>query len=155
MQAKKTFASALSSILSEPYEKNSDQKDEEEHSAKVVPILSECKRLKREEERLYKQIRNEKKRKEFVRKRKLLSNDRHVLPSVNDREMERKLRKLATKGVVQLFNAINKQQKSVKPVEFTTQQSAKLEKMSRRKFLQLLKTKKERPNEETTQPIHE
>ncbi|XP_058119603.1 RRP15-like protein [Anopheles ziemanni] len=57
---------------------------------------------------------------ELLRQKALLKKERRkdilglrVRPTINDYERERTLRKVATKGTVQLFNAVRKQQKEV------------------------------------------
>ena len=46
-----------------------------------------------------------------TRKRKMLLDSNHVTPEAMNFERETKLRKLAQRGVVTLFNAVRKQQK--------------------------------------------
>jgi len=53
------------------------------------------------------------KEKEKQLKRKRWEELSHVKPHVLEKDKERKLQKIATKGVVQLFNAVKKQQKSI------------------------------------------
>lgn len=50
------------------------------------------------------------------RKRRMLLDSNHVLPESMNYERETKLRKMANKGVVALFNAVRKQQKDEEEV---------------------------------------
>ncbi|ORZ35045.1 Rrp15p-domain-containing protein, partial [Catenaria anguillulae PL171] len=79
----------------------------------TAPILSRTAiERKLEEEKI-----EEKARKILAREHKLDYSKEHVLPSAADLEYERKLRKVATRGVVKLFNAVRAAQHKVKVVK--------------------------------------
>ncbi|OQV23501.1 hypothetical protein BV898_02620 [Hypsibius exemplaris] len=86
-------------------------------------------------------------KKSTLRGRHLSKQERdpwHVLPDVTERERERKLTKIATKGVVQLFNAVRAQQSSLEEKleeagpSFRKSEQA-LKSVSKGDFLDLLK----------------
>jgi len=70
-----------------------------------------------------------------------LANKNHLPPKTDAEavDSERRLKKVGTRGVIQLFNAINKQKKTTDP---TTSNQNKLEQLSKTKFLELLKNSK-------------
>lgn len=81
-----------------------------------------------------------------------------VKPSWKDIERERALRKIATKGVVQLFNAVRIQQKDLQnqlkeagPLD--SRKEAVLNNMNKRKFLDVLMTGKRAKSEHVDNPI--
>ncbi|XP_054758269.2 RRP15-like protein [Lytechinus pictus] len=76
--------------------------------------------------------------------RKKWENMAKVMPKVTDKEFERSLQRIATKGVVQLFNAVKKQQKTreerLKEVGGSTRKRAKVEaSLTKGNFLDMLK----------------
>ncbi|KAJ2411713.1 pre-60S ribosomal particles component [Coemansia sp. RSA 2524] len=74
-------------------------------------------------------------------KRALMSKDR-VVPTLENFDHERRLRKTATKGVIKLFNVVKAQQTELTDINATqTLQTEKVAEMSKSKFLDLLKTK--------------
>jgi len=94
--ALKGIFSALNTILDRPEKKK-----------KKGIILSEIstqeieKKKKEEEER--RKIEEQKKKQRLA---KLTRHETHVLPDITNREFERDLRKIATRGVVKLFNSV-------------------------------------------------
>ncbi|KAG0292168.1 Glu-AdT subunit A [Dissophora globulifera] len=79
-----------------------------------------------------------------IEKRRLANKDR-VKPEYTGMEYEKKLRKVATRGVVQLFNAIKAQQKATddlteKARPITTNDKDKVASLSKASFLDLLKS---------------
>ncbi|KAJ1962231.1 hypothetical protein GGI12_002770 [Dipsacomyces acuminosporus] len=74
-------------------------------------------------------------------KRMQLSKDR-VIPTMENFDYEKKLRKLATKGVIKLFNVVKAQQTELSEITSTpSTRSEKVADMSKNKFLDLLKAK--------------
>ncbi|KAJ2875573.1 pre-60S ribosomal particles component [Coemansia aciculifera] len=74
-------------------------------------------------------------------KRQLLNKDR-VIPTLENFDYERKLRKVATRGVIKLFNVIKAQQTELTHITKTqTTRTEKVAEMSKSKFLDLLKAK--------------
>ncbi|KAJ2793290.1 pre-60S ribosomal particles component [Coemansia guatemalensis] len=104
-----------------------------------APIMA--KNRKREEE-IREEIINYRASKALVEeKRALLSKDR-VIPTFENFEYERSLRKTATKGVIKLFNVVKAQQTELSQINATqTTQTEKVADMSKTKFLDLLKSK--------------
>jgi len=116
---KPSFASTLANIL------NDRVSSSHAPLSQGSLILSQCRRIQSSADKLRKQTARLKQSKDQLRrKRALMNRDHKTLLSV-ELEYERKLKKLATKGVVQLFNAITTQQKLIQPAEFTTTQSQK------------------------------
>lgn len=76
------------------------------------------------------------------KKRKNQALSLRVKPTIADRERERALKKIATKGVVQLFNAVRTQQKDIedklKEEKLDHRKDAVLNNINRRKFLDVL-----------------
>lgn len=68
---------------------------------------------------------------------KLLLNKDHKLPDINDFSFETKLKKVATKGIVKLFNAI-KSHHLTKEVSNVTR--SKTDDVTKEKFMELLKS---------------
>ena len=93
---KKKFSDAINNILNEPTASR--------------PVLSKKRQLEKQVDKDKSLLKQQKLAR--VEKRKQTS---HLLPSVNNNELT--LKKLATKGVVQLFNAIKSAQKIVKEDE--------------------------------------
>eukprot|EP01104_Vermistella_antarctica_P001038 TRINITY_DN110_c1_g1_i1.p1 TRINITY_DN110_c1_g1~~TRINITY_DN110_c1_g1_i1.p1 ORF type:complete len:410 (+),score=157.34 TRINITY_DN110_c1_g1_i1:150-1379(+) len=82
-------------------------------NANMVPILAQRTDMKQKDaERTAKAVERKIER-EMTQQRKDMRNKNHLAVSyeLQDNDKEKKLKRLATKGVVQLFNAINKQQK--------------------------------------------
>ncbi|KAJ2124844.1 pre-60S ribosomal particles component [Coemansia sp. RSA 720] len=74
-------------------------------------------------------------------KRALMSKDR-VVPTLENFDHERRLRKTATRGVIKLFNVVKAQQTELTDINATqTLQTEKVAEMSKSKFLDLLKAK--------------
>jgi len=69
--------------------------------------------------------------------RKLFKNKDHKVPTFEGAEMESKLRKVATRGVVKLFNAIKAHQKSQSGGDDTTRKTT--DEVTKKKFMDLLK----------------
>ncbi|XP_028411666.1 RRP15-like protein [Dendronephthya gigantea] len=100
----------------------------------------------------YKKAERERKRKhEEVAKQKVISQEKHqareqnhVKPAPSNDEKERTLRRIATKGVVKLFNAVNKHQKDLDAKLKTAPTEAKkakvLKSVSKSSFLDMLKS---------------
>ncbi|KAF9170428.1 Trimeric GatFAB AmidoTransferase(AdT) complex subunit [Mortierella sp. AD010] len=107
-----------------------------------MPILARSRGVERklEEEKM-----EAKARKAITNERKRLANKDRVKPEYTGMEYEKKLRKVATRGVVQLFNAIKAQQKAtedltdkVRPI--TTNAKDKVANLTKASFLDLLKS---------------
>eukprot|EP00742_Colponemidia_sp_Colp-10_P006633 GILJ01007111.1.p1 GENE.GILJ01007111.1~~GILJ01007111.1.p1 ORF type:complete len:307 (+),score=100.40 GILJ01007111.1:43-921(+) len=126
-----SFAIAMHKILGKRL------REEEE----AAPILA---KYKTTEERIRHEKEQMKKAKELAREKKRLKNKDHVLPDILNKDFERQLLKLATKGVVKLFNAVSQHQKSQDSVSSTKVEDKKLkvdkvDQLSKANFLQLLK----------------
>ncbi|XP_002732980.1 RRP15-like protein [Saccoglossus kowalevskii] len=110
-------------------------------SKKKLTILSKSREIKKEKEK-----ENEEKletKQKLERKRNWEQMSR-VKPKVTDREYEKSLQRTATRGVVQLFNAVKKQQKTLdtklKEVGSSERKRTKvLESMTKGDFVDLLK----------------
>jgi len=107
-----------------------------------TPILARSRGAERkiEEEKM-----EAKARKAISNEKKRLANRDRVKPDYTGMEYEKKLRKVATRGVVQLFNAIKAQQKvtddlteKVRPI--TTNSKDKVANLTKASFLDLLKS---------------
>ncbi|KAG0245900.1 Rrp15p-domain-containing protein [Mortierella sp. GBAus27b] len=107
-----------------------------------MPILAKSRGVERklEEEKL-----EAKARKAISNEKKRLANKDRVKPDYTGMEYEKKLRKVATRGVVQLFNAIKAQQKTtdeltekIRPI--TTNDKDKVASLTKKSFLDLLKS---------------
>lgn len=76
--------------------------------------LSRKKRASKSSDRVeldpVKELQSAKVRKDLITKKRHWEELGHVKPNVLDRDRERNLQRIATKGVVQLFNAVHKQQ---------------------------------------------
>ncbi|KAJ2726345.1 pre-60S ribosomal particles component [Coemansia sp. Benny D115] len=121
------FASILSSILSQ------DARDTR------APIMAKD---KTRENQIKEEILDYRTRKALVAEKRLLLSKDRVIPSMQGFDYERKLRKVATKGVIKLFNVVKAQQTEL--TEINQVQNIKTEKvadMSKSKFLDLLKAK--------------
>ncbi|KAI9144697.1 Rrp15p-domain-containing protein [Paraphysoderma sedebokerense] len=107
-----------------------------------APILSKSKAISRQIEQEKIQYRA---RKILAAERKSKLNKDRVLPDVRELDYERKLRKVATRGVVKLFNAIKTaQSKSMSELNnsgivVTSSTKAKVANISKSTFFELLK----------------
>ncbi|KAJ1730351.1 hypothetical protein LPJ61_003054 [Coemansia biformis] len=121
------FAQVLSSIL------------DQDTNTTGAPIMAKNRTREREirEEKL-----NYRARKALTEeKRAALSKDR-VIPTMQNFDYERKLRKTATKGVIKLFNVVKAQQTELSEIGMSKDlQAEKMANMSKTKFLSLLKAK--------------
>ncbi|CDS08141.1 hypothetical protein LRAMOSA02089 [Lichtheimia ramosa] len=136
-QSKEAFSDAMTKILASQL-KGTDKKQ---------PIMARSKGTERkiEEEKL-----EYKARKVLAAEKKALKEKGHVIPDYTTFEYEKRLRKVATRGVVKLFNAVRIQQKTtehaVAEVQEHRKASSALEKaknvstMSKSNFLDLLKS---------------
>jgi len=109
---------------------------EQEEDPTVDPILSASATLKRSKSQEQQEKKKRKKKREKTKQKRLLANKDHTLPDNVDpskAELERRLRKLATRGVVQLFNAINTQQKNATSMD-SVKSEAKVEQLSKQNF---------------------
>jgi len=128
------FTSALNTILSKPVEG-------------VTPILpgeNEVDQILREMKKLKKQKLIHKEQKRLI-----LNKDHLQLNADNQNwEQERKLRQIATNGVVKLFNAVREHQKQFgKELEKEKiNNPKKVESLSKEKFLEILKEGKKKKN---------
>ncbi|KAF9119261.1 Glu-AdT subunit A [Mortierella sp. 14UC] len=107
-----------------------------------TPILARSRGAERkiEEEKM-----EAKARKAISNEKKRLANRDRVKPDFTGMEYEKKLRKVATRGVVQLFNAIKAQQKATddlteKTRPITTNAKDKVANLTKASFLDLLKS---------------
>ncbi|KAG0262448.1 Trimeric GatFAB AmidoTransferase(AdT) complex subunit [Linnemannia exigua] len=107
-----------------------------------TPILARSRGAERkiEEEKL-----EAKARKAISNEKKRLANRDRVKPDYTGMEYEKKLRKVATRGVVQLFNAIKAQQKATDDLTentrpITTNAKDKVANLTKASFLDLLKS---------------
>ncbi|KAF9116800.1 pre-60S ribosomal particles component [Mortierella sp. AM989] len=107
-----------------------------------MPILARSRGAERklEEEKM-----EAKARKAITNERRRLANKDRVKPEYTGMEYEKKLRKVATRGVVQLFNAIKAQQKvtedlTEKERPITTNAKDKVANLTKASFLDLLKS---------------
>lgn len=87
-------------------------------------------------------------------------NELRVKPSVMDRERERAFKRIATKGVVQLFNAVRSQQKDLvdrleKAGPLDHKRDAVLNNINKRQFLDVLMGGKRARSENIDNPVKE
>mmetsp|Transcript_7747 Transcript_7747/g.10701 ORF Transcript_7747/g.10701 Transcript_7747/m.10701 type:complete len:196 (-) Transcript_7747:46-633(-) len=94
----KSFGAAVSTILGR-YEQN-----------KTVLPLSKSRKAMEEQRKRQQLAEKEAAEKEMKKNKQQLANKTHVVPEVLNTTEEHKLKKIATLGVVQLFNAIAKHQ---------------------------------------------
>ncbi|KAJ2304715.1 pre-60S ribosomal particles component [Coemansia sp. RSA 2611] len=81
-------------------------------------------------------------RKALVEERRLLMSKDRVVPTLENFDHERRLRKTATRGVIKLFNVVRAQQTELDQINETQNlQAEKVAEMSKSKFLDLLKAK--------------
>eukprot|EP01114_Cavostelium_apophysatum_P020577 TRINITY_DN6938_c0_g1_i1.p1 TRINITY_DN6938_c0_g1~~TRINITY_DN6938_c0_g1_i1.p1 ORF type:complete len:290 (-),score=90.34 TRINITY_DN6938_c0_g1_i1:11-880(-) len=119
---KKSFAEAMSSIL------NTETPSEN-------PILAESGIVQRKDKMQAKLLEKEKTARSISDQKTALLNARHVIPEVILNEQEYRLRKIATKGVVQLLNAI-KTARATAPKKLDKRS---MEKLTNESFLDLLR----------------
>ncbi|KAF9434275.1 hypothetical protein BGZ76_008274 [Entomortierella beljakovae] len=107
-----------------------------------MPILARSRGAERkiEEEKM-----EAKAKRAITNERRRLANKDRVKPDYTGMEYEKKLRKVATRGVVQLFNAIKVQQKATddlteKARPITTNDKDKVANLTKSSFLDLLKS---------------
>lgn len=102
-----TFSGALEALLGRAEARDEDEKPE-------LQILKDMPKQETEEDeeaaRAAKQAREASRL--AVLQRKLFKNKDHKVPDFSGAELEAKLRKVAQRGVVKLFNAINRHQKT-------------------------------------------
>ncbi|KAJ1799918.1 pre-60S ribosomal particles component [Coemansia sp. RSA 2399] len=123
------FADILSSILAQDVV----------HNDLKAPIMAKDKTRERmiKEEKL-----NYRARKALAEEKRLLLSKDRVIPTFESMNYERGLRKVATRGVIKLFNVVKAQQAELNKINATqTTQTEKVAEMSKSKFLDLLKTK--------------
>ncbi|KAJ2595762.1 pre-60S ribosomal particles component, partial [Coemansia sp. RSA 1721] len=81
-------------------------------------------------------------RKALAAERKALKDKDRIVPTLENFDYERRLRKVATKGVIKLFNVVKAQQTELAEIqEQKTIKTDKVAEMSKSKFLDLLKSK--------------
>ncbi|KAJ2374286.1 hypothetical protein GGI05_007316 [Coemansia sp. RSA 2603] len=121
------FASILTSILDQ------DARDEK------APIMAKD---KTRENQIKEELLEYRARKALTAERKMHREKDRVIPTMENFDYERKLRKVATRGVIKLFNVVKAQQTELTEIEATqTTQTEKIAEMSKSKFISLLKTK--------------
>ncbi|KAJ2761311.1 pre-60S ribosomal particles component [Coemansia sp. BCRC 34490] len=122
------FADILSSILTQDVQND-----------RSAPIMAKDKTRERmiKEEKL-----NYRARKALTEERRLLLSKDRVVPTFETMNYERGLRKVATRGVIKLFNVVKAQQAELDKINAVqTTQTEKVADMSKSKFLDLLKAK--------------
>uniref|UniRef100_A0A1A9X447 RRP15-like protein n=1 Tax=Glossina brevipalpis TaxID=37001 RepID=A0A1A9X447_9MUSC len=129
-----TKAKNKSTLVLSRAKKNKSQENEEKSTDYDFEVEGEIEKEKPSKEGLNGKLAKESK----VEKTQLL-----IKPSWNDMERERALRKVATKGVVQLFNAVRTHQKDLRhkldatgPLD--SRREAVLNNINKRKFLDIL-----------------
>ncbi|ORX85492.1 Rrp15p-domain-containing protein [Basidiobolus meristosporus CBS 931.73] len=134
-KTKTDFADAMAKILGTKLKR----------SDKEAPILARSKGIEKkiEEEKL-----EYKARKALTAEKKKLAQKDRVVPDHTTLDYEKKLKKVATRGVVKLFNAIKAQQKEAEgvPVVKAAADKEKVASMSKAKFLDILKGGKSVPS---------
>lgn len=126
----RTFRSAISALLDKATEQSSP--DAILKHAKQ-PQISEAEKKEREQKR---QAKDNHKRK---LQQELFLNRSHTIPEVATTELETKLRKVGTRGVVQLMNAIKLHQKIVPLAD--EEDRERTDAATKRKFMQTLREK--------------
>ncbi|KAJ2510821.1 pre-60S ribosomal particles component [Coemansia sp. RSA 2049] len=122
------FADILSSILTQDVQND-----------RSAPIMAKDKTRERmiKEEKL-----NYRARKALTEEKRLLLSKDRVVPTFETMNYERGLRKVATRGVIKLFNVVKAQQAELDKINAVqTTQTEKVADMSKSKFLDLLKAK--------------
>jgi hypothetical protein len=107
----------------------------------ATPMLAGAKKNKEMEQAIQEEKEEKETAKLAVAKKKWFQKE-HVLPDVMDKNRERMLLSIATKGTVQLFNAVQKQQKVRQEQKGRDVIPAKPDKMTKGQFLDMLKGKK-------------
>jgi hypothetical protein len=105
-----------------------------------TPILAFRKEIEKklEDEKI-----ERKAKRQLLQEKRALREKDHKLPAVETMNYEKKLRKVATKGVVQLFNAIKAQQAS-KSEKFTSKVDKQIEEQdAKSKFMEMIKSSSE------------
>ncbi|KAJ2745418.1 pre-60S ribosomal particles component [Coemansia sp. BCRC 34301] len=121
------FSNVLAAIL------NQDSRDTK------APIMAKD---RTRENQIKEELINYRARKALVDEKRMLLNKDRVIPTLENFEYERKLRKVATRGVIKLFNVIKAQQTELTHITKTpTTRTEKVAEMSKTKFLDLLKAK--------------
>jgi len=120
------FTSALETILSKPIEVD----------VPILPFEAEVDKLTREDKKTQKIQKNKKEQ------QRLLWDKDHVklTSEIENWEEEKRLKKIATKGVVQLFNAVSQHQKLLKKEKNKDKYKKEL---TKEKFLELLQKDKQ------------
>ncbi|KAJ2908787.1 pre-60S ribosomal particles component [Coemansia aciculifera] len=121
------FSTTLAAIL------NQDSRDSK------APIMAKD---RTRENQIKEELISYKARKALVEEKRMLLNKDRVIPTLENFDYERKLRKVATRGVIKLFNVIKAQQTELTHITKTpTTRTEKVAEMSKSKFLDLLKAK--------------
>ncbi|KAJ2618351.1 pre-60S ribosomal particles component [Coemansia sp. RSA 1694] len=121
------FSSVLTAIL------NQDSRDTN------APIMAKD---RTRENQIKEELISYKARKALVDEKRMLLNKDRVIPTLENFDYEKKLRKVATRGVIKLFNVIKAQQTELTHITKTpTTRTEKVAEMSKSKFLDLLKAK--------------
>ncbi|KAJ2003151.1 pre-60S ribosomal particles component [Coemansia thaxteri] len=121
------FSNILSSILGQ------DTPDT------TAPIMAKD---RTREKQIKEEILNYRARKALIEEKRSLLNKDRVIPTLENFDYERQLRKVATRGVIKLFNVIKAQQTELTNITKTpTTRTEKVAEMSKSKFLDLLKAK--------------
>ncbi|KAI8808126.1 Rrp15p-domain-containing protein [Cladochytrium replicatum] len=120
------MASTISKLLSQDVGQTSKEK----------PILSKRKSIARQIENA---ALENKARKALADEKKERQDKDRVIPDVTTIDYEKRLRKIATRGVVQLFNAIRIAQKSAEEVKATTSSTETIKEVTKGTFLTMLK----------------
>jgi hypothetical protein len=108
----------------------------------ATPILAGAKKNKEMEQAIQEEKEEKETAKLAVAKKKWFQKE-HLLPDIMDKNRERMLLSIATKGTVQLFNAVQKQQKVRQEQKGRDVIPAKPDKMTKGQFLDMLKGKKQ------------
>ncbi|KAI8810939.1 Rrp15p-domain-containing protein [Cladochytrium replicatum] len=120
------MASTISKLLSQDLGQTSKEK----------PILSKRKSITRQIENA---ALEKKARKALADEKKEKQDKDRVVPDVTTMDYEKRLRKIATRGVVQLFNAIRMAQKSAEEVKATATSMEAVKEVTKGTFLTMLK----------------
>jgi hypothetical protein len=129
--AASTFSGALASLLGKAAEG-----EEVDMSANIMKDAPKPTEEEAEEVRLAAKKAREESR-VLALQRKLFANRDHLVPDFSGAELESKLRKVATRGVVKLFNAIKTHQKTVSdPIGVTRSVT---DEATKKKFMDTLK----------------
>ena len=121
------FGSVLRSALEKPIPKKS-----------VNPIMAAAKPNPEKEKLLAEERANKEAAKLVVAKHKWFEKE-HIIPEAADGNYEKMLLKLATKGIVKLFNAVQSQQKQRIEEKGNKVVAPKPDKLTRGQFLDMLK----------------